>query len=158
MQYDTPPEKLLAFTEGIRELVRQHPYTRKDFYQIWCTDFGDFSLNILLYMFFAVPDWATELRERERLFVDIVRLADRLGVRFAFPTQTVHLYREEHAPGEARYEVPAGAHDSEAQAAGIEVAQTITRERDWQSQRPGPVDFMVTHVHDRGRDRERGGS
>jgi MscS family membrane protein len=157
VQYDTSPEKLLAFTEGIRELVRQHPFTRKDFYQVWCNDFGSSSLNILLYMFFDVVDWSTELRERERLFVDIVRLADRLGVQFAFPTQTVHLYREEHTAHETAYQVPAGAHDHEAQMTGIEAARTITRQRDWKEAPPGPVDFMRTHIADGGRDRERGG-
>jgi MscS family membrane protein len=156
VQYDTPPETLLAFTEGIRELVRQHPYTRKDFYQVWCNDFADFSLNILLYVFFRVPDWSTELRERERLFVDIVRLADRLGVQFAFPTRTVHLYREEHRPHEIAYEIPAGAHDSDATEAGVRAAREITAEQPWQKDKPGPVRFEVGKR--RHRDRERGGS
>jgi MscS family membrane protein len=154
VQYDTPPEKLLAFTEGIRELVRQHPYTRKDFYQVWCSDFADFSLSILLYVFFHVPDWATELRERERLFVDIVRLADRLGVVFAFPTQTVHLYKEEHAPHESAYTVPKGAHDDEAARTGLEAARAITASRPWQGERPGPVHFneWLESSKDRGGD------
>ena len=143
VQYDTPPEKLLAFTEGIRELVRQHPYTRKDFYQVWCNDFADFSLNILLYVFFKVPDWSTEMRERERLFVDIVRLADRLGVQFAFPTQTVHLYKEERVPHESQHAVPAGVHDSDAQALGADAAASIMAQQPWQEKVPDPVRFVV---------------
>jgi MscS family membrane protein len=143
VQYDTPPEKLLAFTEGIRELVRCHPYTRKDYYQVWCNDFGDSSLNILLYIFHLVPDWATELRERERLFVDIVRLADRLGVQFAFPTRTVHLYKEEHAPQESQYGIPRGRSDEEAKLEGIRNAQELTEGQPWRTDRPGPVDFGV---------------
>jgi len=79
IQYDTPPERIVAFTEGIRELVRTHPYTRKDYFQVYLNDFDDSSLNILLYVFFEVPDWSTELRERERLFLDIIRLADRIA-------------------------------------------------------------------------------
>lgn len=141
VQYDTPPEKLLAFTEGVRELVRRHPYTRKDFYQVWCNDFADFSLNILLYVFFQVPDWATELRERERLFVDIVRLADRLGVSFAFPTQTVHLYKEEHATREPAYDIPKGSHDEQAARTGQEAARAITADRAWHAEPPGGVTF-----------------
>lgn len=143
VQYDTPPEKLLAFTEGIRELVRRHPYTRKDFYQVWCNDFGDSSLNILLYVFHQVPDWATELRERERLFIDIVRLADRLGVQFAFPTRTVHLYNEEHAPHQPQYDIPRDSSDRDARSAGAEVARAITEDRPWWTERPGPVEFGV---------------
>ena len=104
VQYDTPPEKLVAFTEGIRELIRTHPYTRKDYYQVWMHQWSDSSMDVLLYVFFEVPDWNTELRERDRLFVDIVRLADRLGVEFAFPTRTVHLYQEQHAEAGAAYQ------------------------------------------------------
>ena len=141
VQYDTPPEKLLAFTEGIRELVRQHPYTRKDYYQVWCNDFGDSSLNILLYVFHEVPDWSTELRERERLFVDIVRLADQLGVEFAFPTRTVHLYTEEHKEAVPALDIPTGGTDREALAAGVRAAQEITARQSWQRDRPGPVRF-----------------
>jgi MscS family membrane protein len=141
VQYDTPPEKLVAFTEGIRELVRRHPYTRKDFYQVWCNDFGDSSLNILLYIFHEVPDWSTELRERERLFVDIVRLADRLGVQFAFPTRTVHLYQEEKAPVETRYAVPVGGTDREAVESGIRAARELTERQSWRTARPGPMQF-----------------
>ena len=97
VQYDTTPEQLVAFTEGIRELVRTHPFTRKDYYQVWMHGWSASSMDVLLYVFFEVPDWNTELRERERLFLDIVRLADRLGVAFAFPTQTVHLHQADGA-------------------------------------------------------------
>lgn len=97
--YDTPPEKIEAFCEGIRELVRLHPYTRKDYYHIYASEFGAHSLDILVYIFFDAPDWGTELRERHRLFISILRLAKQLGVEFAFPTQTLHLARG--VPGHA---------------------------------------------------------
>ncbi|MCZ7645226.1 MAG: mechanosensitive ion channel family protein [Planctomycetota bacterium] len=89
--YDTPPEKIEAFCEGIRRLVLEHPYTAKDYYHVYLNQFAASSLDILLYVFVKTPDWATELRERERFFLDVIRLAQRLGVEFAFPTQTLHL-------------------------------------------------------------------
>ena len=91
--YSTSPEKVDAFCEGIRELIRLHPYTRKDYYHVYFNNFSASSLDILLYVFFEVPDWSTELRERHRLLIDILRLARTLGVQFAFPTQTVWLER-----------------------------------------------------------------
>jgi MscS family membrane protein len=137
LEYGTKPDDLVAFTEGVRELIRNHPYTRKDYYQVWCNEFGASSLDVMLYMFFEVPDWNTELRERERLFLDIVRLADALGVSFAFPTQTLHVFPGSE-PG------PAGAPPgpgSEAQAgrSGIIAAQRIMRSQPWRQERPGPV-------------------
>ena len=97
LTYDTPPERLEAFCEGVRELIRAHPHTRKDYFQVYFNAFNASSLDVLLYVFHEVPDWTAELAERHRLGVDILRLAKRLGVEFAFPTQTVHLMR----PGEA---------------------------------------------------------
>ncbi len=91
--FDTPPEKVEAFCEGIRELVRRHPYTRKDSFQVWVNDISDFSIQILLYVFFKCPDWAIELRERHRLILDIFRLAHSLGVEIPYPASQVHLLR-----------------------------------------------------------------
>jgi MscS family membrane protein len=141
VQYDTTPEQLLAFTEGLRELVRRHPYTRKDYYQVWCSDFGDSSINVLLYVFHEVPDWSTELRERERLLVDIVRLADRLGVQFAFPTRTLHMYREEHHAHEPQLTVPKGSSDDLAMRAGKLAAREVTSDQPWRKNPPGAVVF-----------------
>ncbi len=93
--YDTPPEKIEAFCEGLREIVRQHPYMRKDYFQIWFNDLGASALEILIYVFWETPDWTTELRERHRFLLDALRLAEELGVEFAFPTQTIYLHKEE---------------------------------------------------------------
>ncbi|MEM8885194.1 MAG: mechanosensitive ion channel family protein [Planctomycetota bacterium] len=89
--YDTPPEKLESFIEGIRELIRKHPYTRKDYYHVYFHSYGDNSLNILCYLFIKAPEWATELRERQRLLMDILRLSRALEIEFAFPTRTIHM-------------------------------------------------------------------
>ena len=35
-----------------------------------------------------------ELREREQLFLNILRLAERLSVSFAFPTRTLHMFQQ----------------------------------------------------------------
>jgi MscS family membrane protein len=91
--YDTPPERIEAFCEGIRELVRRHPFTRKDYYHVYLNAFGPASLDILVYVFHEVPDWGVELQERHRLALDTIRLAERLGVEFAYPTQTLYLKR-----------------------------------------------------------------
>ncbi|MFT5048982.1 MAG: MscS family membrane protein [Chlamydiales bacterium] len=95
LTYDTPPEKIEAFCEGVREIIRQHPYTRKDYYHVYLNGMGASSLEVLLYTFVETPDWSTELREKHRLFADILRLAEQLGVGFAFPTQTLHMARPE---------------------------------------------------------------
>lgn len=91
VQYDTPPEKLEAFCEGVRTLIANHPYTRKENFHVYFNNFGNSALEVLLYVFWKVPGWADELNEKHRLLMDILRLGNELGVEFAFPTQTIHL-------------------------------------------------------------------
>ena len=69
--------------------MRTHPSTRKDYFQIWLNDFGDDSLKVLVYVFFEAPDWESELRERNRLAIDIMKLSSHLGVKLAIPSQAV---------------------------------------------------------------------
>lgn len=94
VEYGTDPEKLEAFCEGIRQLILSQPTTRKDYFHVYFNNFGGSSLDILLYVFFKVPDWSTELAERHKLLVNILRLGNRMGVSFAFPTRTLHLFQE----------------------------------------------------------------
>ena len=93
IRYDTPPERIEAFVEGIKALIMASPTTRKDEFHVVLNDFAPSSLSIMLYFFLQVPDWPTELIERQRVLLDIVRLAERLEVKFAFPTQTVEVER-----------------------------------------------------------------
>ena len=95
LTYDTPPDKIEAFCEGVRELIRLHPYMRKDYYHVYLNSLGASSLDVLVYVFWETPDWATELRERQRFLLDILRLAKVQKVDMAFPTQTLHLLRPE---------------------------------------------------------------
>ena len=137
LTYDTPPEKIDAFCEGIRELIRRHPYTRKDYFHVYFNQFADASLNVLLYCFHETPDWGTELRERHRLFNDILRLAELLGVEFAFPTQTIHLHQESASPaGEA----PVIIRDDPGKA-GRQTARTIVKDAGLAGTFPPPVSF-----------------
>ncbi len=91
LTYSTTAEQMQAFVEGIRAIVQANPYTRKDFYEIHFYEYGDFSLNVLLYVFLKVNSWSEELRERHNILLEILRLANEIGVEFAFPTQTIHV-------------------------------------------------------------------
>ncbi|MFP4370419.1 MAG: mechanosensitive ion channel family protein [Candidatus Kapaibacterium sp.] len=89
--YDTPPDLIEAYVEGLKKIVEEHPATWKEYYNIYMNSFGDSSLNILFYIFFDVPDWSQELKARHEVILQAIRLADELGVRFAYPTQTLHM-------------------------------------------------------------------
>lgn len=91
LTYDTSPEQMQAFIEGIRAVIQANPNTRKDMYEVHMSGFGAASLDVMVYYFFRVETWTDELRERHNVYLEIMRLAQSLGVSFAFPTQTLHV-------------------------------------------------------------------
>ena len=106
IRYDTPPKRIEALLEGIKRIIQTNPTTRKDYFHVVLHDFGTASLDIMLYFFVKVPDWSAELVERQRVLLETIRLADALGVEFAFPTQTLQI---ETFPG--RPTVPPDDHE-----------------------------------------------
>ncbi|MFT4624036.1 MAG: MscS family membrane protein [Myxococcota bacterium] len=133
--YDTPPEMLEAFMEGIKNIINANEFTRKDYFHIVFKEFGPSSLDIMLYFFFKCPDWSTELVERQNVYLEILRLSSSLGISFAYPTQSLHLetvpdkepIRKPHDVDLARYAEVArgygtGGLDSKPKGLGLFVA------------------------------------
>ncbi|GAB5410825.1 MAG: hypothetical protein BalsKO_31900 [Balneolaceae bacterium] len=91
LTYATTPEQMEAFVEGLKAIVKANKNFRQDFYEIHFNSFGAHSLDVLVYVFFNVPDWSTELQQRHNFLLEVLRLAKEVGVEFAFPTQTLHV-------------------------------------------------------------------
>ncbi|MBD3616761.1 MAG: mechanosensitive ion channel family protein [Gracilimonas sp.] len=108
LTYSTTPEQMEAFVEGIKAIVKANKHFRQDMYEVHFNAFGAHSLDVLVYVFFDVPDWSTELQQRHNFFLEVLRLAKDVGVEFAFPTQTLHMdsfYKDEpRKVGEERSE------------------------------------------------------
>lgn len=93
--YGTPTEKIQAFVDGIKSLIAANPKMRQDYYEVHFNNFGPHSLDIMVYAFFEVPTWSEELSQKHQFYMDIVKLAEKIGVDFAFPTQTIHLAKDQ---------------------------------------------------------------
>ncbi len=91
INYDTPADVINVFVDGLREIVEKHPHTWKENYHIYLNDMADSSLNVMFYIFFQVPTWGEELRCRHETLIEIIKLAEHLGINFAFPTSTLHM-------------------------------------------------------------------
>lgn len=135
------PEQIEAFCEGIREIVRKHPYTRKDSYNVWVNDWSRQSLEILIYIFHETPDWDTELRERHRFILDTHRLAKRLGIDTAPPERT-ELQRASEPEQPDLDPVDRGA-ERAARQHGMQTVRTMTSEASWNEARPSPVVYTT---------------
>jgi len=89
--YDTPVEKIESFIAAIKQQLESYPFTRKDNIQVFFYEFGPASLDILLNFFIQAADRNAELIFRQKILLNILRLAEDSGVQFAFPTQTLHI-------------------------------------------------------------------
>jgi len=89
LRYDTPPELIQAFVNGVRQIIIEHPETRSDSYNVEFTGFGDSALLIMVNVYFRSLEWGVEQSSKHRLHMAIIKLAAALGVEFAFPSTTV---------------------------------------------------------------------
>lgn len=95
LTHQTPPDRVQAFVEGVRASIQASPYTLNDNYEVHLNGLSEHSLDILVYSFFDVTGWTDELKGRHHLILEWLRLAEDLGVRFAHPTWSVELARDE---------------------------------------------------------------
>ncbi len=91
LAYHTDPDRIQAFVEGVRAIVRSSEDMRHDYYIVELHSFGDSALNIMVYTFIRASTWNEELRTRHVFNLDMIRLANELQIEFAFPTQTLHV-------------------------------------------------------------------
>ena len=100
IRYDTPPELIEQFVEGIKQIIERHPLTRNSSdhtpynvkpYNVEFVDYGASALEILVNVYFKTNDWGEEMHGRHILHLGILRLAEKLGVGFAFPSQTLYM-------------------------------------------------------------------
>ena len=45
----------------------------------------------MIYAFLDVPDWSAELLEKENCYLEMLRIAEDLGVSFAFPSTSLYV-------------------------------------------------------------------
>jgi len=106
--YDTPREKLEELMARIKQLITDHPLTNKTNFNVRFNDFGESSLNILVYFHIETTDYSAELEAREEILLRIVDLAKQSGIDFAFPTRTLVIETPSGTPADVP-QAPVGA-------------------------------------------------
>ena len=76
-------------------MIESYPNTRKDDIRVCVNELSDSSINILLVCFFIAHSADEENSSRQRLILDVIRLANRLGVNFAFPSVTQYQIKQD---------------------------------------------------------------
>jgi MscS family membrane protein len=91
VMYKTSREQIQRFVEGIREVAIRHPKSQDDSVTAYFHEMGNSSLNIFFAVIYEVTDHGEWLKARQEVFIEIMALAEELGVEFAFPSTSVYL-------------------------------------------------------------------
>ena len=93
--YETPPDRLDAFTTALRDMIKQRSEIRRDRLQIGVWAFAESSIDLELVCYLDVNSAEQEREVRHTLLLDIVRLADEMAIEFALPARTMRVRPEQ---------------------------------------------------------------
>lgn len=91
LTYDTSPQQMEAFVEGIKAIIKANDQINQTNYEVHFNSYGAHSLDVLVFLFFEVPGWSEQLQLQHNFLINVMRLAEEIGVEFAYPTQTLHI-------------------------------------------------------------------
>lgn len=91
--YGTSEEQLKNIVDDIQKIIDEHPNTNQDG-EIHFMEFGSSSLDIMILYFIDTMDWSVFLKIKEEINFEIMRIVKKHSADFAFPTQTIHLEKE----------------------------------------------------------------
>lgn len=113
LTYDTPREKFERFVGGLREVYMSQPHADVENFYVGLNGFGASSIDIEFYGYFYVLSYEAQVNAQHALMLEIIALAEKIGVSFAFPTRTVHVMGTEAYPRRSAEET-IGADTSDA--------------------------------------------
>lgn len=89
--YGTSCEALENIIADIKSMLEAHPEIHQETIHIYFSEFGESSLSIFCYYFTISTNWGEFMRVREATYFEIMKIVEKHGSSFAFPTQTIHL-------------------------------------------------------------------
>ncbi|MDP8208193.1 MAG: mechanosensitive ion channel family protein [Candidatus Electryonea clarkiae] len=88
--YNSSPQEVEKAVQSIRQIIRDDPKMDHDFFMVNFTNFGAYSLDIFVYCFTVTTDWKEYMDVRQALLLKFMDAVSKLGLEFAFPTQTLY--------------------------------------------------------------------
>lgn len=92
--YSTQADTMHDLVEDIKQLLRDDEGVQQDFILVNFTDFGDSSLQILVYYFTTTTAWLKHMDIRQRINIKIMKAVEARGASMAFPTRSLRFEGE----------------------------------------------------------------
>jgi len=90
LTYNSKPEQITGIIDEIKSIIDSHPKTGDEFV-VRFVDFDSSSLNILVIYFVKSNEFEVMVDVKEQINLSIMKIIEKHGCAFAFPTQTIHL-------------------------------------------------------------------
>jgi len=94
LTYETTADQMEEAVRAMRSIIESDEGVDKEFIVVRFTDFGDSSLNILVYYYTRGITFAEHLETKERINLAIMRALQDMGLSIAFPTRTLYFEGE----------------------------------------------------------------
>ena len=91
LTYATGVEQIQTIVEEITVMLKNHPDIHQETILVYFDEFQDSALSIFLYFFTKTTVWAEFLHVRQDVNLKIMRIVERNGAQFAFPSQTLYV-------------------------------------------------------------------
>ena len=89
--YDTKGETVENIIKDIKTMLENNENIHQETIYVYFSEFGASSLNIFCYYFTKSTVWGEFMRVREETYLEIMKIVEKNGSGFAFPTQTLHI-------------------------------------------------------------------
>lgn len=93
--YSATRHQLSEFTGGVITLLETDPEVETGSILVRFSEFGESGLNIRIMFYTTLPGFADHMRIRERINYALLDLAEKSGVKFAFPTRSLYVENDE---------------------------------------------------------------
>jgi MscS family membrane protein len=94
--YGTPPEKVKEAKAILEDILKDHEGMNPEFPpRVYFNEFMADSLNLIMLYWYHPPDYWKYMDFTENVNQQILERFNAAGIEFAFPTQTIHLKKEE---------------------------------------------------------------
>ncbi|WP_205500628.1 mechanosensitive ion channel family protein [Rufibacter psychrotolerans] len=94
LTYGTTSEQLKAIVTDIQQFIDNYPRTNQDG-RVRFMNLSPHAKEIMVLYFIDTVDWDEYINIKEEINYQIVKVVEKHGAAFAFPTQTVYVKREE---------------------------------------------------------------
>lgn len=84
--------KVREIVQAVTSMLQHHPdIDQKQTLLVYLNEFGDSSLNILVYCFSKTTVWKEWLAVQQDVYLNIIDIVQSHGADFAFPSQTLYI-------------------------------------------------------------------